>query len=254
MKKPLALLAILVLSSVPSVVGAQYYPTLYPNGVLAFTNAERYKAGLPMLASNAQLTLTASEKLQDLFARQYFAHEAPGSGDTVSELAKRNNYAFLTVGENLALGAFTSNKHLVDSWMDSPGHRENILSPKYSEIGIAVGRGMYEGRLVWIAVQAFGLPKASCPGVDESVRAQLEETERRLKLLGIIADMRRDALEEDGLSRSEYNARVILYNKAAEVYNSYVAQQKKLVAQFNEGVDSFNTCIDEKLIRSKESV
>ena len=248
------ILAALVLSGIPSAVFAEYYPALYVNGVLAFTNVERYRAGLPMLTSNPQLTLAASAKLRDLFARQYFAHEAPVTGDTISELATKYGYAFLTVGENLALGDFTSNKHLVDSWMDSPGHRENILSPKYSEIGIAVGRGLYKGKYVWIGVQEFGLPRSSCPSIDDEVRQQLTDIENRLEFLGLIADVRRDALDEKGLSRTEYNARVTLYNKAAELYNSYVAQYKDIVATFNTEVDSFNTCIEEKLMRTQEHV
>jgi hypothetical protein len=250
MFKRYAILAVvLLLSGIPQTTFAAY-PTLYASGVLAYTNVERHRAGLPFLTSNTQLSQAAYAKLQDLFARQYFAHEAPVSGDTVSEVATRYGYTYLAVGENLALGDFTSNKHVVESWMGSPGHRENILSPKYAEIGIAVGRGMHKGRNVWIAVQAFGTPRSSCPAIDADIRQQLDTIEKQLKLLELVADMRRDALEEKGLSRSEYNARVALYNKAAEIYNTYVTKHKKLVATFNKGVDAFNECVDEKLLRT----
>jgi hypothetical protein len=243
------LATVILLSGIPQTTFAAY-PTLYASGVLAYTNVERHRQGLPFLTSNTQLSQAAYAKLQDLFARQYFAHEAPVSGDTVSEVATRYGYTYLAVGENLALGDFTSNKHVVESWMGSPGHKENILSPKYTEIGIAVGRGMHNGRNVWIAVQAFGTPRSSCPAIDADIRQQLDTIEKQLKLLELVADMRRDALEEKGLSRTEYNARVALYNKAAELYNTYVAKHKKLVATFNKGVDAFNECVDEKLLRT----
>lgn len=242
-------LVTILLSGVPQAAFAAY-PTLYASGVLAYTNVERYKAGLPFLTSNAELSQAAYAKLQDLFTRQYFAHEAPVSGDTISEVAKRYGYTYLTVGENLALGDFTSNKHVVESWMGSPGHKENILSPKYTEIGIAVGRGMHMGRNVWIAVQAFGMPRSSCPAIDDEVRQKLDTIENQLKILEVMADLRRDAIEENGLSRSEYNERVALYNKVADLYNMYVAQHKKLVATFNDDVDAFNECVDTKLLRT----
>jgi uncharacterized protein YkwD len=52
-------------------------------------------------------------------------------------LAKKVNYEYVVVGENLAEGDFTSDADLVKGWMDSPGHRANILNTKYEEIGIA---------------------------------------------------------------------------------------------------------------------
>ena len=246
------LAVVALLSGIPQAAFAAY-PTLFASGVLAFTNVERYREGLPLLVSNPQLSQVAYAKMQDLFARQYFAHEAPVTGDTVAELAKQYGYTYLAVGENLALGDFTSNRHVVESWMGSPGHRENILSPKYTEIGIAAGRSMHKGRYVWIVVQAFGIPRSSCPAIDEDARAELDAIESRLKVLELVADVRRDALEEKGLSKSEYNARVELYNKAAELYNSYVAKHKKIVAEFNEGVDAFNECVDTKLMHTADA-
>jgi len=243
------LVAVVLLSGIPQAVFAAY-PTLFAGGVLAFTNVERYREGLPLLVSNTQLSQVAYVKMQDLFARQYFAHEAPVTGDDVSDLAQQYGYIYLAVGENLALGDFTSNRHVVESWMGSPGHRENILSPKYTEIGIAAGRSMHKGRYVWIVVQAFGTPRSLCPTIDEKARAELDAIESRLEVLELVADMRRDALEVKGLSRSEYNARVELYNKAAELYNSYVAKHKKIVAEFNEGVDAFNECVDTRLMHT----
>jgi hypothetical protein len=230
----------------PHALFAQTTPTITASSVLLFTNAQRYKAGLPNLTASPVLTQIAFTKMSDLFARQYFAHEAP-TGEDVSDLAKAAGYAYIAVGENLALGDFYSNKHVVDSWMDSPGHKANILATKYSEIGIAAGKGMYKGRYTWIIVQTFGLPKSGCPALDTEAKAEIEALEQRIKLLGTILEMRKERVEEKGISRTEYIRRVDSYNAAVTVYNKAVTEQKRLVASYNDGVDAYNTCLDKRL-------
>ena len=237
-------LALMVAVALPQ--AAVFAQTIDANGVLAFTNAQRYRAGLPFLTSNTLLSQAALLKMQDLFAKQYFAHESP-TGQTVSDVAKGVGYSFITVGENLALGDFYSNKHVVDSWMGSPGHKANILSPRYSEIGIAAGRSMYNGRYTWIVVQAFGLPKSACPGVDTDTKAQIDALDARLKTLLVIVEMRKKLIDEKGISRTEYVKRVESYNVAVNVYNAVLEKEKKLVAEYNEGVDEYNGCLETKL-------
>lgn len=65
---------------------------------------------------------------------------------------------FRRLGENIALGDFTSSQMMVNSWMKSPGHRTNILRNDFTETGIAVGKGVFNGREQWIGVQVFGRP------------------------------------------------------------------------------------------------
>jgi uncharacterized protein YkwD len=131
----------------------QAAPAITADGVLANTNVARYYAGVPYIQENAQLSRVALAKMQDMFAREYFAHEAP-TGEDVSDLADRFGYEFIAVGENLAYGDFASSREVVQAWMDSPGHRKNLLSQTYTEIGVAAGRGMYEGHKTWMIVQA----------------------------------------------------------------------------------------------------
>jgi hypothetical protein len=252
MKKQHILVLLFCLSVVtPQVLFAQA-PAITAQHVLAFTNAQRYRAGLPVLTNNQTLSQVAFVKMQDLFLRQYFAHESP-TGESVSDLARNAGYTYLAVGENLALGDFYSNKHVVDSWMDSPGHRANILSKKYSEIGIAAGRGMYNGRYTWVIVQAFGLPRSSCPALNPEAKARIEAIEKRLTTLATVIEMRKKSVEEKGISRTEYVRRVELYNTVVTLYNKYVKEQKRLVETYNEDVDSFNECLDEKLATADSS-
>src|SRR6185369_15716694 len=119
-------------------------------------------SGLPALKENALLDKAAKKKLDDMFAQQYFEHINP-QGKGPSDLAKSVGYDYIAIGENLALGNFKNDAELVQAWMDSPGHRANILNKQYTEIGVAVGQGTYEGKKTWLAVQEFGRPTSSCP-------------------------------------------------------------------------------------------
>jgi len=217
-------------------------PAVTAGGVLGYTNAERYRAGLPLLASNAILSQVATAKMQDLFVRQYFAHEAP-TGEDVSDLATRAGYTYVLVGENLALGSFTSNAAVVTAWMNSPGHRKNILSPGFTEIGIAAGRGTYQGRDAWIIVQSFGTPRSYCPAVSNADATAMRESERTLTLMRVILTTREALLEDRSVPRSTYLARIRSYNLAAERFNEQVAQHHTLVAAYNTSVERFNSCL-----------
>ena len=210
--------------------------------VLGHTNAERYREGLPFLMSNPLLSQIAREKMYDMFAYQYFAHESP-NGVTVGDQAKKVGYEYILVGENLALGDFDSSKHVVDAWMDSPGHRKNILSPTYSEIGIAAGRGVYEGRSTWVVVQSFGLPKATCPPLDEVFTEKIADLERKIEILQAIAEVReKEMLRRDG-SNEEKRVRVESYNTVARLYNFYVGEHRELIDTHNESITKYNDCI-----------
>src|SRR5262249_8345343 len=115
--------------------------TLTQAGVIKWTNIQRQENGaLPALTVNAKLNESAQLKLKDMFAKQYFEHVSP-SGVGPDGLANEVGYAYASIGENLALGNFADDRALVQAWMDSPGHRANILGKSYREIGVAVGKG-----------------------------------------------------------------------------------------------------------------
>jgi len=122
-------------------------------------------------------------QLDDIFEKQYFAHISP-EGLGPSDLAEKSGYEYIMIAENLALGNFKDDNTLVNAWMDSPGHRANILNNRYTEIGVAVGKGFFSesnennkeeiATEVWIAVQEFGLPLSSCPKPEESLLNTIE--------------------------------------------------------------------------------
>lgn len=143
-------------------------------GVLRWTNTQRARAGITPLRESPALNAAAERKVQDLFARQYFAHENP-DGKNVADVVSGVGYSFLQVGENLALGNFPGDETLVQAWMDSPGHRANILQPRFADIGIAVAQGTFEGKKTWMAVQVFARPRSACPAVDEKLAQRIDE-------------------------------------------------------------------------------
>jgi uncharacterized protein YkwD len=213
---------------------------------IAETNTQRSLLNVAQLTYNAQLADAAQKKLNDLFARQYFEHVSP-DGHGPSWIAEQSGYKYAIVGENLALGDFKDEAALIDAWMNSPGHRANILNASYTDIGIAVARGEFEGRKVWIAVQEFGKPLSSCPGVDAATAASIEQDRRQIDLLGNTLTWRRNELisipqatRDDQLI---YNQKVNEYNKLVATYNIQNATLKNKIDTYNTEVKAFNACI-----------
>ncbi len=215
-------------------------------GVLSWTNAQRKEHGLSALTTNEALNAAAETKLQDMFAKQYFEHLSPDGIDP-GKLAGQAGYIYVMVGENLALGNFKNDQELVQAWMDSPGHRANILEAKYEEIGIAVGQGTYEGRKTWIAVQEFGRPQAACPKPDETLGAKIMSDKQELDQLKIEAEQLKAEIEDSGKPRSRaeadaHNAEVDRYNALVKQINELVEQIQGEITVYNGGVQAYNLC------------
>ncbi len=208
------------------------------------TNLERAKSGLPPLSFAPLLESMALKKAQDMRDKQYFAHESP-SGIDVSGLADQEGYEYLTVGENLALGHFTSSGHVVDGWMNSPGHRANILHTQFTEIGVAAIQGMYEGEKVWFAVQEFGRPQSDCPRPDALLEKKITIYSTQLDTLEGTLAIQKQELSGSAMSREEYEAKARDYNSVVALYNNVVALMKSAVEEYNVSARAFNSCIDD---------
>jgi uncharacterized protein YkwD len=121
-------------------------------------NTARRQAGLKPLRLNGVLAKSAQRHAEDMLKRGYFDHRSP-AGTTVRERSRAAGYNWAAIGENIAFGQ-TSVDEVVETWMDSPGHRKNILSPNFTELGVglAVGRGP-DGKYQVLWVQNFGAPR-----------------------------------------------------------------------------------------------
>lgn len=116
-------------------------------------NGVRAAHQLEPLTLEPSLHSAASEHAHDMFARQYFAHDAP-DGVTPWDRLRSNGYRFTHAGENIAAD-FVTVEAIVDAWLASPLHRQNILDPDVVETGVAVAPGILDGKTTTIVVQYF---------------------------------------------------------------------------------------------------
>ncbi|RMH77078.1 MAG: VWA domain-containing protein, partial [Calditrichaeota bacterium] len=103
--------------------------------VIYLTNLERAKAGLPPLKENEQLNQAAQAYAQAMAAGDFFDHTNPVTGDTPADRISAAGYKWSWVAENIGAGP-DSPAEIVQGWMNSPGHRKNILDPQAREIGV----------------------------------------------------------------------------------------------------------------------
>ena len=213
------------------------------SGVIERTNYERAQNSLPGLTESPELDVSAQIKANDILQRQYFEHTAP-DGKTVSDLVTLAGYDYVRVGENLALGDFSDNVDLLNAWMNSPGHRANILDPKYEDIGVGVAYGMYQGHYSVVAVQHFGRPRSSCPDVDQDLKTKVQNLDDQITQFSKALDTLKahiDTMRANG----EYvdNTIIDAYNNSVTQYESMVSDSEASRNTYNAEVKAFNDCL-----------
>lgn len=216
------------------------------SNIIKITNRYRYENGnISPLKENEKLNFSANKKVEDIFNKQYFEHISP-DGVGVSDLATEVSYEYITVGENLALGNFSNDEALVSAWMASPGHRANILNNHYTEIGVAIKEGIYEGKKVWVSVQHFGLPKSFCPSIDEVMYGVIQIEEKQVKKIEDDLAIRKEMIEKrvvyEGLTTNE---QINKYNGMIVVYNQLISELKNKIDTYNKQIKEFNDCLME---------
>ncbi|WP_436776314.1 CAP domain-containing protein [Yinghuangia sp. YIM S09857] len=134
--------------------------TRFRSEVIALTNAERANHGMGPLSAEPRLTQAAQAHSDDMAARDYFDH-AGLDGRQPADRVRATGYDYSRVAENIAAGQPTP-ADVVEGWMNSPGHRANILTPELTQIGIGIAHGG-SYRIYW--TQVFGTPLVRLPGV-----------------------------------------------------------------------------------------
>jgi len=215
--------------------------------IITETNIQRYEqgSGLLPLSENENLNKAALAKANDMFLNQYFEHISP-SGISPGELVQDFGYDYITTGENLILGNFLNEKDLVQAWMDSPGHRANILNSRYTEIGVAIIKGEYDGDTVWIGVQEFGLPLSACSEPSNSLKNQIDFYKNQLDNLGLQINEKRNQLDNANPRSRQYDILVNEYNQLVKQYQLLADEAENLITQYNNQVNIFNQCVDGK--------
>lgn len=128
-----------------------YIPSVNPlasveQQVVELVNRNRVSAGLAPLSTNWELARVARYKSQDMINKGYFGHTSPTYG-TPFQMMEKFGLRFSAAGENIAYGQRTASE-VMTSWMNSSGHRANIMSPIYTQIGVGAAKAA-NGTLYW---------------------------------------------------------------------------------------------------------
>ncbi len=252
----------------PPLAAPSYMPSrLTRPGVIALTNNARAEiAGLPPLEENERLNAVASARLQDMLDKGYFAHLSP-TGESASDVAQKVGYQYKIIAENIAKGQFTEDQKMVNGWLQSPGHRANLLSPEVTDIGVALGTDKVNGQEIWIGVQVFGLPSlpvaSSATGRDSCSRpsAGLKETIEQGKadlfqastsLVSMQEELEKLKKELETPGRAGYRDRSLLneYNNKVRIFNAIAEQARVkkstvegMIEAYNADVTKYNECM-----------
>ncbi len=120
--------------------------TEYETEVLRLVNIERANNGLKPLTMNWELSRVARYKSQDMHDKGYFSHTSPTYGSPF-DMMKQYGVSYRTAGENIAMGQ-TTPQQVMQGWMNSPGHRANILNSSFTQIGVGIAKNA-QGRYIW---------------------------------------------------------------------------------------------------------
>ena len=117
--------------------------------VASLTNSERKAAGLGNLTLDSQLSKLARMKAEDMAKKGYFSHTSPTYGSAF-DMMKKYGVSYRTAGENIAKGQKTP-EAVMKGWMNSSGHRANILSSAYTHIGVGYAKDS-KGNTYWVQI------------------------------------------------------------------------------------------------------
>lgn len=150
----LLIIKIVAVSALAVIPATAELSTITSAKIVELTNVQRRKAGFGDLKTNSLLTNAAGQKAQDMLAKDYFAHISP-DGVTPWFWMAKVGYGYEIAGENLAID-FTEAEDVVAAWLASPTHKENMLLPGYTETGVAVASGEFQGGTSIVVVHMFG--------------------------------------------------------------------------------------------------
>jgi uncharacterized protein YkwD len=125
-----------------------------PQNIVDLTNAERLKNGQTILTVDARLAQSAQAKARNMIENNYFDHFGP-NGETPWQYILGADYDYRFAGENLAMN-FNQAEDVVQAWMNSPTHKDNIIDENFDQIGVVVVDGVIEGDQTTLVVQMFG--------------------------------------------------------------------------------------------------
>ncbi|MBA3723918.1 MAG: hypothetical protein H0W89_03405 [Candidatus Levybacteria bacterium] len=249
----LLLVVAFLLSGLITITGVEkQYPAVLGDSVsisvqdlVTYTNLKRQSNGLAPLTLNKELSVAAGQKAKHMFAQDYWAHVAP-DGTTPWVFIKDSGYQYLYAGENLARG-FDSSTEVVDAWMESPTHRENLLSPNYTDIGFAVLPGALTGSETVLVVQMFGSPYETKEAEDTVAGTQVNPTPTQTPVAsgliqesqpyaGVAAVQSNPLIDTDTAKRNTSYILLVFFIVIL-VLDAVIIERRKIVRAFSHNID-----------------
>ncbi|MGA9110367.1 MAG: CAP domain-containing protein [Smithella sp.] len=250
-----------------SIMSSVSREVLTKDAIITLTNNARAQSGLPPLKDNQLLDAIAESRASDMLEKQYFAHVSP-TGQQVSDIAQSVGYRYEVIAENIGSGDFYTNQKIIDNWMQSPGHRRNILSTEVEDIGAAVLKGKMKGVETYITVQIFGLqsPPVSehtCVAPSKSLlndidlkKAEIETLRDQLSRLKHEIDAEKESIEtdrryvyDDNQKIEKLNERIRSLDEKSRWYNRILEDEKakssvvgSMIDEYNKITQTYNDC------------
>jgi uncharacterized protein YkwD len=249
------------------VIPSPLQEVLNRESIVDLTNKARGLNGLPALGENPILNTIAETRARDMFEKQYFAHVSP-TGDQASDVAQRIGYKYKIIAENIASGRFLTNQKVIDGWMQSPGHRKNLLSTEVKDLGVAIIKGSMSGQETWVSVQIFGLQsppvsQETCVAPSQGLLNEIQGKEAEisglndsLKRIKQELDSEHASIETDrrllsgrSQEQNDLSIRIKAYNEKINWHNQRVADVKakalvlqSMINEYNEMLQIYNSC------------
>lgn len=199
----------------PSVLGIS--SSIKVQELLNITNQKRAEAGLSPLTLNSQLSNAANAKASYMFQKNFWAHVAP-DGTTPWYFIKNSGYEYLYAGENLARG-FNTAPDVVNAWMASPTHRENMLSSNYKDIGFAVQTGTLTGSETVLVVEEFGSRYSATKNTESTNTQEPQSVIPTISKAPLTVAENKESVENTPISsqnQSVTNSKQVIANKNIE--------------------------------------
>lgn len=215
----------------PSVLGIK--ADISSEELLFLTNKERQNVGVGSLILNDKLSIAADKKAQDMFDYNYWAHNSP-NGKTPWVFIKSSGYKYVYAGENLARG-FTTPKDAIKAWMtSSAGHRENMLSSNYQDVGFAVKVGKLNGEETVLIVEELGSLNMPIAGSKIQEVATAEDVSVVSK--NVQAVRKQPLINTSSLSSNIYYVFIIVFIFAL-LLDMIIVEKKKVMRFVGHNID-----------------
>lgn len=215
--------------------------------LLEMTNQKRLENGISPLNLNQELSQAAAGKAADMFGNNYWAHVSP-SGKTPWDFILGAGYQYIYAGENLAKD-FQDSGGVVNAWMDSASHKENLLQEKYKDVGLAVVNGKIDGEDTTLVIQLFGTtspqtkepiisPEAQKISPTPVIISQIIPTHGPIptivisspqKIAGVVGVVRKKPIFDLFALSKEITIALIILLIAVLVVDAFIVSKKKIV-------------------------